>query len=78
MRIKFNIFREMLVLLLILLTPVVALYYYSTSKSINVIQEELIKASLNRMELFVAQMDASIEKFDLLTRTCWSTCTTTR
>ncbi len=65
MRIKFNIFQKMLILLLILLTPVVALYYYSTSKSINVIQEELIKASLNRMELFVAQMDASIEKFDL-------------
>lgn len=66
MRIKFNIFQKMLVLLLILLTPVVALYYYSTSKSINVIQEELIKASLNRMELFVAQLDASIEKFDLV------------
>lgn len=65
MRIKFNIFQKMLVLLLILLTPVVALYYYSTSKSINIIQEELIKASLNRMELFVAQLDASIEKFDL-------------
>lgn len=66
MRIKFSIFQKMLVLLLILLTPVVALYYYSTSKSINVIQEELIKASLNRMELFVAQLDASIEKFDLV------------
>ncbi|WNS45246.1 histidine kinase [Paenibacillus sp. MMS20-IR301] len=65
MRIKFSIFQKMLVLLLILLTPVVALYYYSTSKSISVIQDELIKASLNRMELFVAQMDASIEKFDL-------------
>ena len=66
MRIKINIFRKMLVLLLILLTPVVALYYYSTSKSIDVIQDELIKASLNRMELFVAQLDASIEKFDLV------------
>lgn len=66
MRIKFSIFQKMLVLLLILLTPVVGLYYYSTSKSINVIQEELIKASLNRMELFVAQLDASIEKFDLV------------
>lgn len=66
MRIKFNIFQKMLMLLLILFTPVVALYYYSTSKSINVIQEELIKASLNRMELFVAQLDASIEKFDLV------------
>lgn len=65
MRIKFSIFQKMLVLLLILLTPVVALYYYSTSKSINVIQDELIKASLNRMELFVVQLDASIEKFDL-------------
>lgn len=65
MRINFSIFQKMLVLLLILLTPVVALYYYSTSKSINVIQDELIKASLNRMELFVAQLDASIEKFDL-------------
>lgn len=66
MRIKFSIFQKMLVLLLILLTPVVALYYYSSSKSINVIQEELIKASLNRMELFVAQLDASVEKFDLV------------
>lgn len=66
MRIKFSIFHKMLVLLMILLTPVVALYYYSTSKSINVIQEELIKSSLNRMELFVAQMDSSIEKFDLV------------
>lgn len=66
MRIKSSIFQKMLVLLLILLTPVVGLYYYSTSKSINVIQEELIKASLNRMELFVAQLDATIEKFDLV------------
>ncbi|ANY67136.1 hypothetical protein BBD42_12175 [Paenibacillus sp. BIHB 4019] len=66
MRIKFNIFQKLLVLLLILLTPVVALYYYSTYKSINVIQEELIKASLNQMELFMAQLDASIEKFDLV------------
>ncbi|MDQ0088921.1 two-component system sensor histidine kinase YesM [Paenibacillus anaericanus] len=66
MRIKFSIFQKMLVLLLILLTPVVALYYYSSSESINVIQEELIKASLNRMELFVAQLDASVEKFDLV------------
>lgn len=66
MRIQFSIFQKMLVLLLILLTPVVALYYYSTSKSISVIQEEIIKASLNRMELFVAQLDASIEKFDLV------------
>ncbi|WP_171056431.1 cache domain-containing sensor histidine kinase [Paenibacillus sinopodophylli] len=66
MRIKFNIFQKLLVLLLILLTPVVALYYYSTYKSINVIQEELIKASLNQMELFMTQLDASIEKFDLV------------
>ncbi|KQO16632.1 cache domain-containing sensor histidine kinase [Paenibacillus sp. Leaf72] len=66
MRFKFNIFQKLLVLLLILLTPVVALYYYSTYKSINVIQEELIKASLNQMELFMAQLDASIEKFDLV------------
>lgn len=66
MRNKFSIFHKMLVLLLILLTPVMALYYYSTSKSIHVIQEELIKASLNRMELFVAQLNGSIEKFDLV------------
>jgi two-component system sensor histidine kinase YesM len=66
MRIKFNIFQKLLVMLLILLTPIVALYYYSTYKSINVIQEELIKASLNQMELFMAQLDASIEKFDLV------------
>lgn len=66
MRIKFNIFQKLLVLLLILLTPVVALYYYSTYKSIHVIQEELIKANLNQMELFMTQLDASIEKFDLV------------
>jgi len=66
MRIKFNIFQKMLALLLLLLSPVMALYYYSTSKSIDVVQEELIKASLNRMELFVAQLEGSIEKFDLV------------
>lgn len=66
MRIRFNIFQKLLVMLLILLTPVVALYYYSTYKSTNVIQKELIKSSLNRMELFMAQLDASIEKFELV------------
>ncbi|WP_058304284.1 sensor histidine kinase [Gorillibacterium timonense] len=66
MRIKLNIFQKMVVLLLILLIPVQALYYYSMNKSITIIQEELIKSSLNRMELFMAQLDASIEKFELI------------
>lgn len=66
MPIKFSIFQKMLVLLLILLTSIVTLFYYSTSRSITVIQEELIKASMNRMELFVAQLDSDIEKFDLV------------
>lgn len=66
MRIQLNIFQKMLLLLLALLTPVMALYYYSNHKSIGVIQEELIKSNLNRMELFMAQLDASIEKFELV------------
>ncbi|XID95882.1 sensor histidine kinase [Paenibacillaceae bacterium WGS1546] len=66
MRIKFSIFQKMLALLLILLSPVMALYYYSTFKSIDIVQKELIQASLNRMELFVTQLEGSIEKFDLV------------
>ncbi|MHA7965565.1 sensor histidine kinase [Paenibacillus sp. CAU 1782] len=66
MPIKFTIFQKMLLPLLILLLSIVSLFYYSTSRSITVIQEELIKASLNRMELFVAQLNADIEKFDLV------------
>ncbi|MFC0213642.1 sensor histidine kinase [Paenibacillus chartarius] len=63
---QFNIFQKMILLLVSLLVPVMALYYYSTHRSVSVIQDELIKSSLNRMALFMAQLDASIEKLELV------------
>ncbi|GIQ68050.1 hypothetical protein DUZ99_14580 [Xylanibacillus composti] len=53
-------------MLLILLIPIISLNYYSTRKSVDVIEKELIHASLNKMELFTVQLDSSIEKFELV------------
>jgi len=61
-----NIFQKIVIMILLLLTPIMAVYYYSSTKSLEIVRSELIKASLNKMEVFTVQMETSIEKFELV------------
>jgi len=66
LNVDLNIFQKIVVMILILFIPIMALYYYSTEKSVNVVRDELIKSSMNKMELFIFQLENSIEKFELV------------
>ncbi|WP_168123671.1 histidine kinase [Paenibacillus sp. HB172176] len=65
-KLKLNVFQKILIMIAVLLMPIMGLYYYATQQSLRVIQDELIKANLNKMGTFMIQLENSLEKFELV------------
>jgi len=61
-----NIFQKILFVIIVLLMPIMGLYYYSTQQSLDVVREELIKSNLNKMSTFMIQLENSLEKLELV------------
>jgi len=62
--VKSSIFTNMVVALLLLLTPIIVLYTYSNRTSSNVLTGELVKAKRTQVETFVEQFGQMFAQFD--------------
>ncbi|MFK0521035.1 sensor histidine kinase [Paenibacillus illinoisensis] len=56
-----NLFSKMVILILIMLIPVVLLYWYSNHKTTNVLRDELNRSNSNQLEFFQNQVNTHIE-----------------
>ncbi|THF83499.1 sensor histidine kinase [Cohnella fermenti] len=61
---KSSIFTNMVIALLLLLTPIIALYAYSNHTSSSVLTEELVKAKRTQVETFVGQLGQLFAQYD--------------
>ncbi|QYR23012.1 sensor histidine kinase [Paenibacillus sp. sptzw28] len=61
---RYNLFRKMVILLLIMLVPIVGLYLYSNKTSTGVLGEELNRSNTNQLIFFQNQVNTNM---DLLT-----------
>jgi len=61
---KLNIFEKTILVIVLSLVPFMLLYYYSTEKSIHVMQAELINSSKHKMGPFMVQLDSNIKNFE--------------
>lgn len=57
---KFNLFRKMLTILLVMLIPIIVLYLYSNKTSSEVLREELKNSSRDQLNFFQQQIDTMI------------------
>lgn len=57
---KFNLFRKMLLILVIMLIPITVLYLYSNKTSSDVLREELKNSSRDQLNFFQQQIDTTI------------------
>lgn len=57
---KFNLFRKMLTILIVMLVPIIVLYLYSNKTSSDVLREELKNSSRDQLNFFQQQMDTTI------------------
>ena len=56
-----NLFSKMVILILIMLIPVVLLYWYSNHKTTAVLRDELNRSNSNQLEFFQNQVNTHIE-----------------
>lgn len=61
---KSSIFTNMVIALLLLLTPIITLYAYSNHTSSSVLTGELVKAKRTQVETFVGQLKQMFAQFD--------------
>ncbi|NBD27243.1 sensor histidine kinase [Paenibacillus glycinis] len=61
---KSSIFTNMVIALLLLLTPIIALYAYSNHTSSSVLTGEIVKAKRTQVETFVGQLGQMFAQFD--------------
>ncbi|WP_164545578.1 sensor histidine kinase [Paenibacillus albus] len=59
-----SIFTNMVIALLLLLTPIIMLYAYSNRTSSRVLTEEIVKAKRTQVETFVGQLGQMFAQFD--------------
>lgn len=62
---KVNLFTKMIALALIMLIPILTLYFYSNRISTNLISEELTESNANQLLFFQNEVDASINAIAL-------------
>jgi two-component system sensor histidine kinase YesM len=62
---RINLFTKIVLLLVIMLVPIVGLYFYSNQTSTDVLRNELDKSNANRLEFFQSQVDSNIESITL-------------
>ncbi|MFD2329395.1 sensor histidine kinase [Cohnella sp. GCM10020058] len=61
---KSSIFTNMVLALLLLLTPIIALYAYSNHTSSSVLTREIVKAKRTQVETFVGQLGQMFAQYD--------------
>ncbi|MCA0756508.1 histidine kinase [Paenibacillus sp. N4] len=59
---KLNIFRKILILLVLLLIPILALYSFTNRITNNVVQDQIQSSNLNQLSFFLHQLDSNIER----------------
>lgn len=62
---KFNLFRKMLAIIVILMVPIILLYSYSIKTSTDVLRAELEQSSRDQLKFFQQQMDTTIQSISL-------------
>lgn len=58
---KINLFTKFLILIILMLVPIVALYFYSNNTSTGVLKDELNKSNINQLIFFQDQVNANID-----------------
>lgn len=59
---RMNIFTKIMIVIVIMLVPIVVMYNSSNKISTDVVEKELLQVNLNRLRLFVGQMDAEADR----------------
>ncbi|MDQ6419481.1 histidine kinase [Paenibacillus sp. LHD-117] len=62
---KFNLFKKMMALILVMLIPIMGLYVYSNQTSTEVLREELHQSSRDQLRFFQHQVDTTIQSISL-------------
>ncbi|WP_274653572.1 sensor histidine kinase [Paenibacillus humicola] len=62
---QYNLFKKMVVLLLIMLVPIVGLYFYSNQTSTRVLRSELNRSNTNQLVFFQNQVNANMDNLAL-------------
>jgi len=62
---KVNLHTKIVALIVIMLVPIIVLYFYSNKTSTDVLAEELDKSNTNQLVFFQSQLDSSIESLAL-------------
>ncbi|EFM08470.1 integral membrane sensor signal transduction histidine kinase [Paenibacillus curdlanolyticus YK9] len=65
MRLRFNVFTKISLLVLLLLIPVISLYTYSNRESVSVIENEIQNNTTNRLSTFASQVESNIYQLSL-------------
>ncbi|MWC29587.1 cache domain-containing sensor histidine kinase [Paenibacillus sp. MMS18-CY102] len=65
MRLRFNVFTKISLLVLLLLIPVLSLYTYSNKESVSVIENEIQTNTTNRLSTFASQVESNIYQLSL-------------
>lgn len=58
---KFNLFRKIVLVFIIMLIPILSLYLYSYRTTMSVLENELKSVNINQLEFFQSQMNAQVE-----------------
>ncbi|QHW31638.1 hypothetical protein GZH47_12830 [Paenibacillus rhizovicinus] len=59
---RMNIFTKIMIVIVLMLIPIVLMFNYSNKISTDVVEKELLQVNLNRLRLFVGQMDAEADR----------------
>ncbi|GIO32160.1 MULTISPECIES: sensor histidine kinase [Paenibacillus] len=62
---RHTLFRKMILLLIVMLVPIVGLYYYSNRTSTEVLGTELNQSNANQLNFFQTQVNTNIDLFSL-------------
>lgn len=62
---KFNLFRKMMAVILLMLIPIMGLYIYSNQIGTNVLRAELHESSRSQLQFFQHQVDTTIQSISL-------------
>jgi two-component system, sensor histidine kinase YesM len=62
---KLNIFRKIVLMLILILLPIVVLYAISTRISMNVVQKQIYESNLDQLTFLMNQLDTNIEQLSM-------------
>ncbi|MBD3922617.1 sensor histidine kinase [Paenibacillus sp. PR3] len=62
---RYNLFSKIVVLIVVMLLPIIGLYFYSNMTSTDVLRSELSKSTENQLVFFQNQVDTNVENLSL-------------